>query len=347
MRIVDAHLHLTSQHVLHSEYHSEVLLRTAHGSFRRTLAEVSANPPVSLPETAPPRRLQQLLERLLIEVLARLRGEPAARGVPGPAVGTPSAALPATLPAIPSPAAAAPDGTPRGVRLAGSVEFAWHAEAIERVHETERSEFTARGSVRTADGRSVDFALALAMSREFRSERSATESGQMVMRDPLVINFNGSAAELVGTRFDFDLDLDGQRESLPRLAAGSAFLALDRNGDGRINDGSELFGARSGDGFADLAGLDDDGNGWLDEADAAFAALCVWQPPSADTANDSPGTLDPLAAHGVGALCLSAQETPFALRDADNRPLGQVRASGIYLREDGTAGTLQQVDLAV
>lgn len=343
MRIVDARLHLASQHVLHSEYRSEVSLRTAHGSFRRTLAEVSANPPAPLPETAPPLRLQQLLERLLLEVLARLRGEPAVRRVPEPA----PAPAPGTPAAAPAPAAPAADGVPRGVRLAGSVEFAWHAEAVERMHETERSEFTACGTVRTADGRSVDFTLALAMSREFSSERRATEHGQQVMRDPLVINFDGGAAELAGTRFDFDLDLDGQRESLPRLAAGSAFLALDRNGDGRINDGSELFGARSGDGFADLAALDDDGNGWLDEADTAFAALCVWQPPPADAATEQGGTLDPLAAHGVGALCLSSQATPFALRDADNRPLGQVRASGIYLREDGTAGTLQQVDLAV
>ena len=41
---------------------------------------------------------------------------------------------------------------------------------------------------------------------------------------------------------------------------GSGYLALDKNGDGTINDGSELFGTRNGDGFADLAQYDEDGN---------------------------------------------------------------------------------------
>jgi hypothetical protein len=37
-------------------------------------------------------------------------------------------------------------------------------------------------------------------------------------------------------------------------------------------NGAELFGARSGDGFAELAALDGDGNGWIDEGDAAWQA---------------------------------------------------------------------------
>ena len=49
------------------------------------------------------------------------------------------------------------------------------------------------------------------------------------------------------------------------LGSGSGFLALDKNGNGKIDDGSELFGTKSGDGFADLAEYDSDGNGWIDE----------------------------------------------------------------------------------
>ena len=54
------------------------------------------------------------------------------------------------------------------------------------------------------------------------------------------------------------------------------FLALDLNGDGRINNGSELFGALSGNGFADLAQYDSDANGWIDENDEIFQRLKVW-----------------------------------------------------------------------
>jgi hypothetical protein len=49
----------------------------------------------------------------------------------------------------------------------------------------------------------------------------------------------------------------------------------------------------------------------------------------------------------VGALYLGNAQTPFALKDGANADLGRVRASGVYLREDGSAGTLQQIDVTV
>ena len=228
-------------------------------------------------------------------------------------------------------------------RPARALEMEWKNEFTEIFREHERTDFSSTGKIKTADGRSLDFTLELAMCRDFECERKTIDSGKLVvMRDPLVINFDGKAAELSGKRFTFDLDADGQSESIGALGVSSGYLAIDRNSDGRINDGSELFGTRSGNGFADLAAFDGDGNHWLDEADAAFTDLRIWQ-------RDGAGqdTLSTLRDKGVGALYLGSTETPFALTDSDNRPLAQIRASGIYLREDGSAGTLQQVDLAV
>ena len=54
-------------------------------------------------------------------------------------------------------------------------------------------------------------------------------------------------------------------DEINKLAAGQGFLALDKNEDGEINDGGELFGTRSGDGFGELAVFDEDCNGWIDE----------------------------------------------------------------------------------
>jgi hypothetical protein len=213
----------------------------------------------------------------------------------------------------------------------------WHARVVERIEERERTAFAASGKVRTADGREIDFSLSLDMCREFSCVREYEERGEAVFRDPLVINFAGRAAELTDMRFDFDLDADGTAESLPVLAAGSGYLAFDRNGDGCINDGRELFGTCSGNGFADLREHDADGNGWIDEADPVFAALGVWFPD---------GQLKPLGETGVGALYLGSASTQFALTDDDNAARGQIRRSGIYLNEDGSAGTLQQIDLA-
>ncbi len=226
-------------------------------------------------------------------------------------------------------------------RPAGTVEMEWKSEFTETIREHERTGFFSSGTIRTQDGQKLEFNLELNMCRDFECERKEKDGGKVVLRDPLVINFDGNAAELSGKRFTFDLDADGKTESIPGLGGGSAFLAFDRNGDGRINDGSELFGTRSGNGFADLAALDGDGNHWLDENDAAFNNLRIWQPDASGQ-----GNLRSLRDMGVGALYLGSTETSFALTDSENRLLAQIRASGFYLREDGRAGSLQQVDLA-
>ena len=127
------------------------------------------------------------------------------------------------------------------------------------------------------------------------------------------------------------------------LREGSGFLALDKNGDGKINDGSELFGTRSGNGFADLAVYDEDGNGWIDENDEIFDKLRVW---SKD--KDGKDVLKTLKEADVGAIYLGSTNSQFSLTDKkDNEVLGAVRSTGIYLKEStGMAGTVQQVDLA-
>lgn len=215
----------------------------------------------------------------------------------------------------------------------------------ESYSEAEQTNFAASGTVRTADGREISFELQLTMSRQYYEESNVSlRLGDAARRqkDPLVINFGGSAAQLLDQRFSFDLDADGTAESINRLAAGSGFLVFDRNGDGRANDGSELFGGRSGDGFADLAGLDGDSNGWIDEGDAAWTALRVWSPEA-----DGGGELRTLQEANVGAIALARVATPFALKDGDNATLGEVRSTGLYLQESGGTGTLQQVDLSV
>lgn len=223
-----------------------------------------------------------------------------------------------------------------------AVEMDWSYERTETLREHESSDFSSTGKIQTADGRSLDFSLDLSLCRDYSCTKTVKSSGKAVLRDPLVINFGGKSVELSGKRFAFDLDVDGTSDLIDGLGSVSGYLAIDRNGDGRINDGSELFGAQSGDGFADLAKLDSDGNHWLDEADAAFVSLRVWQ-------HDANGKeqLSSLRDKGVGALYLGSSDTPFSLTDSENRLLAQIRASGVYLNEDGRAGSLQQVDLAV
>lgn len=231
-----------------------------------------------------------------------------------------------------------PEGTTSASGRLPMRTLEWQTRVVEQIEELEQTQFSSEGKVRTADGKEIDFTLSLSMCREFSCTRELVESGRVVFRDPLVINFDGQAAELTDARFDFDLDADGSKESLPTLMQGSGYLAFDANKDGCINDGRELFGACSGDGFADLAEFDVDSNGWIDENDPLFAALGVWFPD---------GQLKPLRETGVGALYLGSAATDFSLNDADNNARGQIRRSGIYLNEDGSAGSLQQLDLAL
>jgi hypothetical protein len=209
--------------------------------------------------------------------------------------------------------------------------------------ESEQTQFTADGVVHTADGKDIRFQLNLSMERSEREESSVSlRAGDAVRKDPLVINFDGTAAQLQNTRFSFDLDGDGKKEAVPLLSGNRGYLALDLNGNGKIDSGSELFGTSSGNGFADLARYDGDHNGWIDENDAVFDKLQAWTP-----AADGKGSLVSLRDQGVGALYLGNTQTPFELKGDSNAALGGVRSSGVYLKEDGSAGTLQQIDVTV
>ncbi len=222
------------------------------------------------------------------------------------------------------------------------VEYDYHALR----EEFEQTSFSASGIIRTTDGQEFSFQLDIEMTRYFRQETNVSvRAGDAVRKDPLVVNFGGTAAQLAhfsGQRFLFDLDGDGQADLLPLFASGSGYLALDRNENGRIDSGQELFGPATGHGFGELAQLDSDGNGWIDEGDPAFAQLAVWTPDAAGK-----GELSSLAELGIDALGLANLASPFALRGSGNEDLGFVKASGLYLAEDGKAGSLQEIDLTV
>ena len=218
------------------------------------------------------------------------------------------------------------------------VEYDYH----ESYTETEQTSFAASGTVKTADGREISFKLELSMSRAYHEESNVSlRLGDAARKiDPLVLIFSGNAAALTDQRFAFDLNADGKTENINFVVPGSGYLVFDRNQDGKINNGSEMFGPTSGDGFAELAKLDGDNNGWIDENETAFSQLQVWS-------RDSSGKdqRQSLAAAGVGTIALGHISTPFELKNNDNQSLGKIVTSGIFLHEDGEAGTIQQIDL--
>ena len=222
----------------------------------------------------------------------------------------------------------------------------WPQQSFESEHfyaEVESTSYNAAGIVRTSDGREIDFNLSLSMTRgfcEYTGIRSASDLP--LMTDPLVINIDAPISEVSDQKFVFDIDADGTADEISAPLAGSGFLALDQNGDGKINDGSELFGTKSGDGFYDLSRYDEDGNGWIDENDAVFEKLKVWC-----VSPDGCDRLYTLKETGVGAICLQSAPTDFTLTgQTDPKVNARIRRTGIFLYENGGVGTIQHLDLA-
>lgn len=234
------------------------------------------------------------------------------------------------------------------VSSGNNAAFGLRYNSNEVISESETTNFSAAGVIKTADGSEIQFQCNLSMQRNFYQQNSSeifmgASTDRQALCDPLIINFAGTAAELKSTTFAFDLDADGNAENIHELAAGSAFLVLDKNKDGKVNNGNEMFGTQSGDGFADLSLYDEDGNGWIDENDSVYNSLGVWN-------NSAYGSkIRSLKEVGIGAIYLQNANTEFSVKDQNTNGLqAQIRKTGIFINEKtSTIGTIQHVDLAI
>ncbi|MDE6674124.1 MAG: hypothetical protein K2K19_04825, partial [Acetatifactor sp.] len=105
--------------------------------------------------------------------------------------------------------------------------------AEEYYTEQENTMFSSVGTVRTADGREINFNVDLTMSRSFTQTYQQELDLAALQRtcDPLVINFDTDTVSLSDQKFKFDVDADGEVDDISMLGAGSGYLALDKNGD--------------------------------------------------------------------------------------------------------------------
>jgi uncharacterized protein YdeI (BOF family) len=206
------------------------------------------------------------------------------------------------------------------------------------VQELERLSLSAQGNVQLQNGNAIAVSMEGFLGRYDAYQLTLTQSASMM--DPLVVNLKGALAQIDDTEtFSFDLDSDGVQEEMSMLQKNNGFLALDQNGNGVIDDGSELFGTQSGDGFADLAVFDDDGNGWIDENDAIFSQLKIWQKSAMQD------NLISLSQAHVGALLLENAHGTFTYKN-NAETNASLQSSSVVLFENGRSGWMSHVDFA-
>lgn len=207
------------------------------------------------------------------------------------------------------------------------------------VSEIEKLALSASGLIKTSE-KNINFSI---NSELFREETQVSEviAKKIQMIDPLIINLSEQLARVSEKdRFDFDMDGDGKKESVSLLANENAFLAFDKNRDGLVNDGGELFGAKSGNGFADMAEYDSTKDGVIDENDSLFDKLKLW----IKTASED--RLVSLKDVRVGALILDHVNSSYKLI-GEGEVNAQIQKSGVALFEDGKATWMSHIDFAV
>lgn len=162
---------------------------------------------------------------------------------------------------------------------------------------------------------------------------------------PIALDLDGDGVEVIGGSSSndgvfFDLNGDGVQTKNAWLRSDDAWLALDRNANGTIDSGTELFGDNTplqaggvGEhGYLALEEYDLNGDGALDASDAIFSDLKLWRDYNQDGVSQS-NELQGLTASGVQSIGVNAE--------TGNWPIGSdnfVIAKGSYTKTDGSIG---------
>jgi VCBS repeat-containing protein len=162
---------------------------------------------------------------------------------------------------------------------------------------------------------------------------------------PVVLDLDGDGAEFVATSAGvaFDYFGDGDAENTAWAGADDGILAVDHNGDGNVNNGSEIvFG---GNGLTDLQGLaahyDSNQDGVLDANDADFAKFGVWQDANSNGVTDA-GEYQSLTDAGIVSINLVSDGIEYAAADGDVT----VHGTSSYTKADGTTGDVADASFA-
>ena len=167
-------------------------------------------------------------------------------------------------------------------------------------------------------------------------------------RDPLVLDLDGDGIETLAINpaapILFDMDADGVKTGTGWIKPDDALVVLDRNGNGLIDSGSELFGdstvlqngpkagQKAANGFEALADLDANADGVINNLDAAYASLRLWQDANQDGVSRAT-ELKTLGEMGIARIKVTGTTSSINLGNGNTQPF-----SGSFTRTDGSTG---------
>ncbi|NCT64171.1 MAG: hypothetical protein GPJ03_14535, partial [Microcystis aeruginosa G13-01] len=166
--------------------------------------------------------------------------------------------------------------------------------------------------------------------------------------DPLVIDLGQAGFQLssiLSSSTFFDIDGDGYAENTAWVSPEDGILTIDLNHDGTINNITEIFSERYGNGTAKsgleaLATLDSNKNGIISAADDQFNQILVWQDLNQDGISQA-NELKTLAQHNITSINLNGLPTE-TIQDGNI-----IRTRSLFNRNDGTIGQLADVAFLV
>ena len=158
--------------------------------------------------------------------------------------------------------------------------------------------------------------------------------------DPLVLDLDGKGIQLTeaGKGAIFDVTADGKLDSTAWVKGNTALLTYDRNGNGVVDNGSELFGDQNGaaDGFEELGKYDTNGDRKITILDPIFKALKLYRDLNGD-GKMSKNEFSSLSELGIKALNLNFMRTSADING------NSLILNGSFEREDGSTGQLADV----
>jgi Ca2+-binding RTX toxin-like protein len=156
---------------------------------------------------------------------------------------------------------------------------------------------------------------------------------------PLVIDLSSGHTGITLTTFNalttstfFDLDSTGFAEQTAWVSGTTGLLVQDINSNGVIDNGNELFGSSTVDGFAKLAQLDSNHDLKIDSNDSAWSSLQVWVDSNGDGITQS-GELHSLSSLGITSIDLAGVTSSTST--IDGNPISHT--SGVTFSDGSTA----------